>query len=150
MRCSIKKIAFTVFVALLSVFIIKANITHEEPGIIIQIDPEQVSYFKSYCFSLGPKTVRKDDSPELFFTLLDIVNGEYDYYDTCKRPEAAGGGPAGVGFYDQNDEQIYLLRFSDDHIYVPYKNGKYFKRYKRNDDPQELNRFFMSLYGVTQ
>ena len=118
----------------------KANFT-------IQIDSSQVAYIESNGHDLGSHVVRMEDSPKVITSFIDMLNGEYSYYDTWKKPRASGGGPLTVRFYDDADNEIMKVQFEYQYLYVYHKEKAAFYRFKNTDHPLDFTSFYKSVYG---
>ena len=118
----------------------KANFT-------IRIDGSQVAYIESNGHDLGSHIVRMEDSPKVITAFIDMLNGEYSYYDTWKIPHASGGGPLTVRFYDAEDNEIMKVQFLYQYLYVLHEKGVSFYRFKNTDHPLDFTSFYKAVYG---
>ena len=118
----------------------KANFT-------IRIDSSQVAYIESNGHDLGSHVVRMEDSPKVITSFIDMLNGEYSYYDTWEKPRASGGGPLTVRFYDAEDNEIMMVQFEYQYLYVYHKKKASFYRFKNTDHPLDFTSFYKSVYG---
>ena len=119
----------------------------EKANFTIQIDGSQVAYIESNGFSLGPHIVRMEDSPNVITSFIDMLNGEYSYYDTWEKPRASGGGPLTVRFYDAEDNEIMKVQFEYQYLYVYHKEKTAFYRFKNTNHPLDFTSFYKSIYG---
>ena len=122
--------------------------------ITVQIDDKQVAFIEAYCLGLSPRTLLKEDYPEIISELVEMFNGEYSYYDTLEIPIIfSAGDPYTVIFYDNSRNEIIKLSFMDDELYVVHKNGKsdarFYDRYKHTEHPLDFSSFYQTVYGYT-
>ena len=122
--------------------------------ITVQIDSAQVAIIETYCLGLSPKTLLKEDYPEIISELVEMFNGEYSYYDTLEIPIIfSSGDPYSVIFYDNSRNEIIKLSFMDDELYVVHKNGKSdarsYDRYKHMEHSLDFSSFYQTVYGYT-
>lgn len=116
----------------------------------IQIEITQVSYIQANCLGLGPKIIHKEECPELVAELIDMLNGEYSYYDTWDIPEVSGGGPYSISFFDDENKEILKLRFYKDLLYVTHTETKSYDRYTHDKSTLDFTSFFKIVYGFEE